>query len=553
MRVVGVILALATAVLLGPAAGAAPADPPVDTRLPEVVRTKQNVFMIPFRLPETREADAAARRVVLQVSTDLGSTWNPAGEVAPAVGSFTFRAERDGEYWFRIRAIDAKGRSRGGSGPDMRVVVDAAGPRLAARVWKGGDGEIVCRYAATDDSLRLDSLKVEYRSKEEPGWKPIAAEGILCREVPAHMIGEDIWWAGEKAESVVVRISIADASGNQTVRQFTLEPSDPRVDQASLARELGVPPLPTREVAVDPSAGPAPPPTALSAAPPSPTPPGGWAPEPASGWASDRPTGSVAPSGQTTTGSVNRFVSRDPVTASGSHAETWASAAASGGQSVQYRGRPLQVSRSRRFAWDYDFERDRADDRPVRVELWSTRDSGASWQRTAIDTDGTSPIDVSLPAAGLYGFRLEILPAGQHSGSGPRSGDAPETWVAIDDEPPQVDVGDAGSAETGVVQIRYACRDHLLAPRSVKISFSPHASGPWSTIATGLDGEGVHRWQPDRTAPPRVFVRVEATDVAGNIGQAVTPEPIALAGARVVGRLGGLRELPSEPTAPTVP
>ena len=160
---------------------AAPVDQRSATGLPELIRTRQQVFAIPFRLPATRDADAAARRVVMSVSKDLGISWEPAGEVPPSAGSFTYRAETDGEYWFRIRTIDAQGQTRGGAGPDMRVLVDAAGPRIAARVWKGADGEIICRYAATDDSLQVDALRVEYRSATEPNWKPLAAEGILSR------------------------------------------------------------------------------------------------------------------------------------------------------------------------------------------------------------------------------------------------------------------------------------------------------------------------------------------------------------------------------------
>jgi len=212
--------------------------------LPPVVRTNQRTFAIPFRLPKSEDpdADATAQRVVLNVSKDLGATWASAGEASPAAGSFTYTADVDGEYWFRLRAIDRKGRSRGGEGPDIRVLVDAAGPRLAARLWKGPDGEIVCRYAAADDSLRLESLVVEYRGKEDRGWKSVAADAVLARETPAHLVGETIWWAGEKVEQLVVRIAVSDHAGNQTVRQFSLTPTDPGVDQTALAKELGVQP-----------------------------------------------------------------------------------------------------------------------------------------------------------------------------------------------------------------------------------------------------------------------------------------------------------------------
>jgi hypothetical protein len=245
-----------------PGASGALADGP---GLPPVVRTKHRSFAIPFRLPESKDPDedAAAQRVVLNVSKDLGATWAAAGETSPTARSFTYTAELDGEYWFRLRAIDRKGRSRGGEGPDIRVLVDAAGPRLAARVWKGADGEIICRYAAADDSLRLDSLVVEYRGPEDRGWKTVAADAVLAREAPAQLVGETIWWAGEKVDQLAVRIAIVDESGNRTEKKFSLEPSDPHVDQAGLARELGVPPLPAgsaRSVEngfTDPSADPA--------------------------------------------------------------------------------------------------------------------------------------------------------------------------------------------------------------------------------------------------------------------------------------------------------
>jgi len=566
-----VCLTAALACALAGTAVAQP-EPPAEPRLPELVRTKHRVFSIPFRLPASTAPDATPQRVVMSVSKDLGGTWEPAGEVAPSAGSFTYRADADGEYWFRIRSVDAKGRTRGGAGPDIRVLVDAAGPKIAARVWKGTDGEIICRYAATDDSLRMDSLAVEYRGKGDQGWKTVAAEGILSREAPAHMVGEDIWWAGEKVETLVVRISIADTSGNRSVRQFTLEQSDPNIDQAALARELGVPPLPTREVPMTAAMmGPTAP--AQSSSPATETPAtgpaftaaagGSWAAEPGSTWSSEQPQPSASqPSAAPQPSSphsvlVNRLVSREAgprppaAAAEGNLASTMPASPASAGspQPLEYRGRPLQLVKSRRFAWEYDFQNDRTDGQSLRVELWFTRDGGVTWQQAGIDTDATSPIDVTLPAAGLYGFRLEIVPDLPDAGGGPRSGEVPETWVGVDDEPPQIEIAavtPARTGEPGGMMIRYACRDQLIAPRTARIAYSPNVDGPWSTIADGLDAQGEHRWQPDRSTPARVYLRVEAADVAGNVGAATTPEPHTVATARVVGRLRGVRELPAE-------
>lgn len=550
-------------------------------RLPELVRTKHRTFSIPFRLPAAQDADAAPQRVIMSVSKDLGGSWEAAGEVAPAVGTFTYQAGSDGEYWFRLRAIDRRGRARGGEGPDMRVLLDAAGPRLAARVWKGVDGEILCRYAAIDDSIRMDSLTLEYRTADAQGWKTVAAEGVLSRESPAHLVGEEIWWAGEKVEALTARITVADSAGNQTVRQFTMEATDPNIDQTALAQELGAPSLPTQETPAESTASR--PVTQAYSATDGGRPAGGWTAETAAAWSAEQPRASAA-GGQTDRGSepqsvlVRRTASPaivssdalaagDPTGGRSLLASTSASAAAStsgsgghalpltaqssgGPQPLEYRGRPLQLSRSRRFSWDYELPAERPNATRLRVELWSTRDGGLSWQKTAVDDDAQSPINVVLPAAGLYGFRLEIMPDLPDSNSGPMPGDAAESWIGIDEDPPHVELLGAArlsEVENSGIVIRYTSRDQLPAPKTTRLLFSPNAEGPWATIATEVDNQGDYRWQPDRVTPARVYLRIEVTDAAGNVGAVTSPEPVTVSTTRVIGRLGGVRTLPATP------
>lgn len=534
------------AILIGMVAAASAAgvlraaDQPA-AALPELVRTKHRVFSIPFRLPAPKTADAAPQRVVLSVSTDLGVTWARVNEAAPNAGAFTYRAEADGEYWFQLRAIDAQGRSRGGAGPDIRVLVDAAGPSIAARVWKGSDGEIVCRYAAIDDSLRLESLSVEYRGKGDQGWKKLTAEGILSRESPAHLVGEEIWWAGEKVDALTVKISISDSSGNNTVRQFTLEPTDPQVDQAALARELGAPPLPSQAALQAPVAAATEPTRSVLTPVSTPAAPAGrgpdtWSAEPAASW----PAEPRAAGGTRSVGTALAVAPREAPAPS-------ATALPGGRPPAEYRGKPLQLVRSRRFAWDYDYQAQQADTGPVRVELWSTRDGGVTWQRTAVDDDARSPIQVSLPTAGLYGFRLDILPDLPDIAGGPQAGESPDCWLGVDDEPPTVELIEVVRAQPGEpvgMTIRYASNDQMLVPDSVRIAYSPHAEGPWTTLAEGLATQGEHRWQPPRTVPAKVHIRVEATDAAGNVGFATSSGPLVVVPPRVVGRLGGVTTLP---------
>lgn len=555
---------------LAPFAAAEPAAGPPP--LPPVVKTKQRSFSIPFRLPPAASAETAPREIVLDVSKDLGVSWESGGRAAPSAASFTYNATADGEYWFRLRSVDSQGRLRGGVGPDIRVLVDAAGPKLVGRAWKGSDGEVICRFASLDDSINLESVVVEYRSAAQPEWKRVAAQPVLARESPAHLLGEEIWWAGDKTDGLVVRVAVADSAGNQTVKQFPIEATDPRVDQAVLAGELGVPALPGAGggLATLPTAASLPTP-ADSPALPSPKAnhlsPGSWPAESGSAWqpeVSPHPLRPGASSGDRSVLATNAMPAptserSNPLRFTGAanaatptgmpNADPLAGLPRTFDGSLEYRGRPLRIIRSRRFSWDYELPAP-SPASSVRVELWGTRDGGASWNRVAKDDDGTSPIAVVLPEAGLYGFRLEITGADEPA-EGPRAGEQPDSWLGVDEEPPRVEIFGlerekpaATSGEPVAIRIRYSSRDPLLVPKGTVISYAANSDGPWATIVESADDSGEYRWTPDRTIPSRVFIRVESRDAAGNVGSATSTEPVVISAPRAVGRLGGVHVAP---------
>ena len=564
--------------------------------LPEPIRTNRPVFTIPFRLEESKSSDDAPQRVLLSVSRDLGANWQDVDDVVPAARQFTYRATTDGDYWFRLRSVDASGRQRGGAGPDVRVILNASGPRIAARVWLGPDGEVVCRFAAFDDTLDLASLRLEYRTAAEPNWQAVDAVAMLSREAPAHLVGEELWWAGEDPKGLVVQLTVSDASGNASTQQYALAALDPGVSQHELAREIGAPPLPGSEPPPEPKGVSSDDLLAMHAPAMRSQPPGFGAPQspPASlaprddaagsswlpggvdaGWGSDgnrlgKPGGVAsvltasrpqAPAGVGFPASLDPFLPAEPGPAFGQSAppttsngvemglggmaaETWADGT--------YRGKPLMLSRSRSFSWDYAVDTEDAAGGIGQVELWGTRDGGVTWQRVAVDEDRTSPIDVSLNEAGLHGFRLELAPAGAEV-LPPRSGDAPQCWVGVDEVPPMVSIQSvirsSESAPTGeeTIAISYASDDPLIVPRGVRVQFSPNPSGPWATIVEGQESTGRYLWKPDRTVPARAYLRVEASDSAGNVGAAVTPDAVLIGGGRPTGQLRSLRPLPPTP------
>jgi len=457
------------------------------------------------------------------------------------------------------------------------VLVDAAAPRLAGRAWKGADGEIICRYAAADDSIVMEAVSLAYRLAGGE-WKTIAAEPVLARQSPAHLIGEEIWWAGQEVNGLAVRIEVTDAGGHSTSQQFSLLPSDPGVTQADLAREIQAPILPndrdaphdTRDRML----------TSVMVPNPatSPVVSGGqktdaerstnsreltdvaWRADAGKPWSDGGPPAFNSQAGgqpradaafATTSGTLAR--SDQPIirvgqpslaeALSGDVGRPTASAAA------EYRGRPLHLIQSRQFRWQYDFAIPADLEGPFRVELWTTQDAGGSWQRTAVDDDTASPITVEFPVEGLYGCRLEIVRDLPGEPLGPRPGDEPASWIGIDETPPQVtqlDIEPVPGGAVGEFLISYQCKDLLALPDRVRLSYSPHASGPWATIASAQPAAGSYRWQPHRTLPSRVFVRVEMPDAAGNIGGRISVEPVAVRTARFTGTLGSPLALPGD-------
>src|SRR5690606_23999333 len=73
----------------------------------------------------------------------------------------------------------------------------------------------------------------------------------------------------------------------------------------------------------------------------------------------------------------------------------------------------------------------------ARVELFGTRDGGATWTSLGTDPDNRSPLLVTVNGEGLYGFQVVVESASGLAGSPPRAGDRPELWIGVDLTKPQ--------------------------------------------------------------------------------------------------------------------
>jgi hypothetical protein len=179
--------------------------------------------------------------------------------------------------------------------------------------------------------------------------------------------------------------------------------------------------------------------------------------------------------------------------------------------------------------------------------LWGTRDGGKSWQSFGKDPNGRSPMVVTVPDEGIYGFRMVIQNGPGTAGRPPLPSDVPNYWVGIDLTRP---VGRITRAQQGIGRdadrlfIAWEARDDReLAARPISLSYSERQGGPWTTMVNGLENSGQYAWQLAGSLPPRMYLRLEILDAAGNLGLYETPEPVSLDLSSPAAQLRDLRPL----------
>jgi hypothetical protein len=165
------------------------------------------------------------------------------------------------------------------------------------------------------------------------------------------------------------------------------------------------------------------------------------------------------------------------------------------------------------------------------VEIWVTNDANArQWRlyKTEKNTEGPYYIDVT--DEGRYGITLvAVSGVGQHVDK-PQAGDQPQVWVQVDLTKPvvQMQVPEVGRGPNeGNLTIRWLATDAHLGTDPITLSYEK-SEGNWEKIATNLPNNGIYVWKmPPETERPYMFnVRVEAIDLAGNLGSDETKKKV---------------------------
>lgn len=156
-----------------------------------------------------------------------------------------------------------------------------------------------------------------------------------------------------------------------------------------------------------------------------------------------------------------------------------------------------------------------------KIEAWFSPDGGRNWQRGGEDTKSQGPIEFDLPGEGVFGVSLAVTNNAGYGGMAPASGDAPDWWVEVDLTPPAVKLLGVrpgnNPAEPGTYIITWSAGDKNLAPTPISLYYALTQNGPWSPIAKGLANTGSYAWAVPPGLRGVLFLRLEATDLAGNV------------------------------------
>jgi len=548
--------------------------------------TRQTRMYIPFvNAPEN-----SAQELQLYVSTDGGDKWTFYARSKPSAGQFEFVAPEDGPYWFALFTVTNS------SGPppttfksELQINVDTSPPRIDFAATAGSAGEVRANWAIIDPNLDADSILIEYQSVGQNQWREVAIDPSQSQSGKGQATGAVAWLPRTGSRVVGVRMTASDKAGNPSVvnRRVYLPlvaktkmpeaipgvvspPAtvfdDRNTDNNFAQKQAPSTPWPadfhSETTATDPR-------TPLNAT----TSPetaiqesiaGRWAPQPAV----------PSPVGQPVANRMTAPASRD--------ANAWkppSSIESNGTQNIRTQDirtqdtrtqdtskpqtvpvssaspQPIeratnaaqspsgaQMTNDTKFNLEYDVE-SVGSGGVKRVELWVTKDNGATWDKYGEDLDRESPFEVEALGDGYFGYSIVVASRSGRSSRAPRPGEQPDVTIGVDRTAPIVKITAAPLSrgpQGDEMRIEWRAQDMKLANQPITISYAESLQGPWSIMASSIPNSGSYTWRINQDAPNEIYLRVSARDAAANIGSDTLTQPISLEGLVPKARIRGL-------------
>jgi hypothetical protein len=188
----------------------------------------------------------------------------------------------------------------------------------------------------------------------------------------------------------------------------------------------------------------------------------------------------------------------------------------------------VRVVKSRRISFNFALS-DVGPSGVSAVELWYTRD-GKEWTMCEA-VPKSPPYIVEVDEEGKYGFTL-LARSGVGLGKRrPTPGDEPQIWVIVDGTKPDMQLMETTllqSTRSPGLAIRWNASDKNFGPNPIALSYAGREDGPWQVISNHLPNTGQYVWSLPPNLPGQIYIRVEAVDLAGNVGQAQSTSPIVL-------------------------
>jgi hypothetical protein len=124
--------------------------------------------------------------------------------------------------------------------------------------------------------------------------------------------------------------------------------------------------------------------------------------------------------------------------------------------------------------------------------------------------------------------------------------------VAVDMTPPSLELfpleqGRGKNADK--VMISWKCTDEFLPERPVALFYSSTGEAPWIPISGAIENTGSYAWDADSGTNPRIYLRIEARDLAGNVQIAQSQQPVVVDLARPTAKIIDV-ESPAESGVP---
>jgi hypothetical protein len=486
---------------------------------------------------------------------------------------FEYTADSDGEFWFATwtTRVSHSPASRKPSAaeiqPQRKIFVDTTVPTIQLSAESDGDGRVKV-VANINDATPIGGVVLQYVTDQMQNWKSIDA-GRIASGKSIHFQALGDW------DQLSVQLVATDKAGNRGVanqlvrrpRIATAQPG-PRYADSTLAPWSRPSPTYRRQFATsgDQLAGSRQPENIL---PPPATPdqissfglngPAKPAPKAKPSAPSNTPetlpapTPSIDPSAELQKyrsrtlkeafrplSEQSRVPQKKPIPESNANRTIVRRPTAPAVSRV-----PVRYSDSERFSLDYVLEA--VDARGVEaIELYGSVDEGATWKLWGRDPDRQSPFDIETREEGVFSYRIVVVGRSGLASARPLAGDLPDMVVVVDKQAPEVRISGARYGEgdrIGALVIRYDCVDANLKERPITLAFSENADGPWTTIAGGLRNDGDYVWPADPGLPRAFYLRLDATDKAGNIGTYILDKPIDAQGLAPRARIRGFQTL----------